>query len=299
MSVLVCGSIAFDTVRTPFGYAERVLGGSAVYFSFAASFFTEVRLFGPIGEDFPDEYLALLTERGIDVTGVQALAAKTFTWQGSYEGSMNSAKTESIDLDIFKLFSGEVPRNFVDTPYVFLANGSPELQMKVASQMTSPRLIVADTMNHWIESDKGAVLELLKKVDGVIINEEEAKMLSGAHNLPRAGRKILGLGPRFVIIKKGEHGSILLSGDERFALPAYPVEEVKDPTGAGDSFAGGVMGYVAKSQRHDFDTLKRATAYGTILASVNVEDFSLERFKKTRSKDIEERLAAFERMLSF
>ena len=299
MSLLVCGSIAFDTVRTPFGYAERVLGGSAVYFAFAASFFTEVKLFGPIGEDFPDEYLTLLIERGIDVTGVQTLAAKTFSWQGSYEDSMNNARTESVDLDIFKLFSGKVPRNFIDTPYVFLANGSPELQMKVASQMKSPRLIVADTMNHWIESDKEALFELLKNVDGVIINEQEAKMLSGIHNLPRAGRKILELGPRFVIIKKGEHGSILLSREDCFVLPAYPVEQVIDPTGAGDSFAGGMMGYTAKVGRHDFDTLKKATAYGTVLASINVEDFSLERFKKTKSEDIEKRLAAFKEMLSF
>jgi sugar/nucleoside kinase (ribokinase family) len=299
MSVLVCGSIAFDTVRTPFGYAERVLGGSAVYFSYAASFFTEVRLFGPIGEDFPEEHLELLVSRGIDVTGVQTLAAKTFSWQGSYEGSMNSATTEQVDLDIFELFTGDVPESFTDTPYVFLANGSPQLQMKVALQMKSPRLIVADTMNHWIESDRDALLRLFEVVNGLIINEEEARMLTGLHNLPFAGRKILEHGPEFVIIKKGEHGSLLVGPETSFVLPAYPVEKVKDPTGAGDSFAGGVMGYVAQAGREDFDTLRKAMAYGTVVASINVEDFSLERFKKISREEIEERFSRYREMLSF
>jgi sugar/nucleoside kinase (ribokinase family) len=299
MSVLVCGSIAFDTVRTPFGYAERVLGGSAVYFSFAASFFTEVRLFGPIGEDFPEEHLQLLKEQGIDVMGVTTLPCKTFFWQGSYEGSMAAAKTEKVELDIFELFSGDVPEEFRETPYVFLANNSPQLQMKVVRQMKSPRLIAADTMNHWIDSDRQALLELLSNVDGLIINEEEAKMISGTHNLVLAGKKVLELGPDFVIIKKGEHGSILLNADRCFVLPAYPLEKVKDPTGAGDSFAGGAMGYIAQTGRHDFDTLKRAMACGTVMASINVEDFSLERFKKTTRQAIDRRLAEFKEMVSF
>ena len=299
MSLFVCGSIALDTVRTPHGYAERVLGGSAIYFSYAAGFFTQVRLFGPVGEDFPAEHLQLLKERGIDTSGVTELPCKTFSWHGSYQENMNNRLTEDIDLGIFELFTGDVPENLRDTPFVFLANASPELQLKVLSQMKTPRLVVADTMDHWIEREKDRVLELFARVQGVVLNEDEAKMLTGVHNLPLAGQKILEMGPEFVIIKKGEHGSFLAAGDNFFVLPAYPVTQVKDPTGAGDSFAGGFMGSLAREENSDFESLKRAMAYGTVLASINVEDFSLERFKQTTMEQIDKRLNDFKKIMSF
>ena len=294
MTLLVVGTVAFDDIETPYGRVERVLGGSATYFSYAASFFTHVRLVAAVGEDFPEEHIELLRGRKIDCGGlVRMEGQKSFHWSGRYEGDMNEAQTLEVNLNVLAAFRPELPERFRDTPYVFLANGAPALQESVLGQMEKPKLAVCDTMNHWISGDREALEALLRKVDGIILNDGEARMLTGERNLVAAGERIRGMGPSFVIIKKGEHGAYLTCGEGRFGLPAYPVPEVKDPTGAGDSFAGGVMGWIASRGSSDFPVLKQAMVYGTILASFNVEDFSLERFKRLRREEIDERYARF------
>ena len=309
-SLLVVGSIALDTVRTPHGEAPDVLGGSAAYFSVAASFLAPVRLVGVVGADFPDEFRRVLESRRIDTAGLEVVSAgKTFRWVGSYEGAMNEAKTEDVQLNVFGDFKPVIPPQFRDTRLVFLANGSPITQAAVLEQVARPDLVVADTMNLWIETQRDALLALLRRVDGLVLNDGEARMLTGEHNLVAAARKVLGLGPAFVIIKKGEHGAILAHRDgcqtdgptTRWvsSLPAYPSLEVRDPTGAGDSFAGGMMGYLAHEGRYDFRRLVRAMAYGTVMASFAIEDFSLRRFERLSIDDIDARLRRYHEMLAF
>jgi len=299
MPLLAVGSIAFDTVKTPFGQAQDVLGGSAIYFSYAASFFTRVHLLGAVGDDFPEEHLRRLKDRSVDTSGVLRLPGKTFRWEGRYEGAMNAAETVSVEMNVFGKFKGEVPERLRSSPYLFLANGSPQLQQKIVEQMKCPRLVFCDTMNHWIESDRDSLEELLKKVDGIVINDEEARLLSGESNLPLAGRKIQSMGPRYVVIKKGEHGVIFLSGDNLFVLPAYPTADVIDPTGAGDSFAGGMMGYLAAEGSLNLSSFRKAIAYGTVLASINVEGFSLSRLEKTSLQEIGERFRRLQEVIRF
>lgn len=299
MSLLVVGTLAFDDVETPFGKVEKVLGGSATYFSFAASFFTDVRLVGPVGEDFPEEYIDLLKDRNIDCSGVATLKGqKTFHWSGKYEGDMNEAQTLDVHLNVLETFKPDLPPAFRTTPLVFLANGAPELQATVLSQMDKPKFAVCDTMNYWIENSLEGLKELLKRVDGLIINEGEARMLACDQNLVAAGRKIMDMGPKTVIIKKGEYGAYLCCAEGQFGIPAYPAHTVKDPTGAGDSFAGGVMGYLASCGDISFELLKKAMVYGTLLASFNIEDFSLERFKSLDIQEINARYEEFHRFFS-
>ncbi len=298
-SLLVVGSIAFDTVRTPFGEAEDVLGGSATYFSVAASFFGPVRLVGVVGEDFPDGFRRVLESRSIDTAGLQIVpGGETFRWRGSYTGDMNVASTDEVHLNVFGDFRPEIPEAFRDTRLVFLANGSPVTQMSVLEQVERPALVMADTMNLWIETQRDELLELLGRIDGLLVNDAEARMLTGETNLISAGEQILTWGPSFVVIKKGEHGAVLIAQGRAFALPGYPNPLVRDPTGAGDSFAGGMMGYLAGLDACTEEDLKLAMAHGTVAASFNIEDFSLRRFEVIMRSDMDKRIQEYREMLA-
>jgi len=276
MPVLVVGSTAFDTVETPFGRRERCLGGSATYFSLAAQRFTEVKMVSVVGEDFPDEHRVLLTDQGIDIEGLETRPGKTFSWSGKYSADMNSRETLDVQLNTFGDFAPKLPDSYKSSPFTFLAHGAPSTQASVLDQIEGSTFAVADTMDLWIDNAKADLLTLLNRIDGLILNDEEAKMLTGESNLIRAGRKVLELGPKLVIIKKGEHGSFLFSNYFQYALPAYPTDTVVDPTGAGDSFAGGFMGFLAECDSISLWNMKRAMAYGTVCASLNVEDFGVE-----------------------
>jgi cytidine kinase len=308
-SLLVVGSIAFDSLRTPFGQAIDELGGSATFFSVAASFFAPVRLVGVVGEDFPPKFRQVLEGRSIDTAGLQVVpGSKTFRWKGSYQGAMNEATTEDVQLNVFGDFRPEIPEAWRDSAVVFLANGSPVTQASVLDQVKRPQLVVADTMNLWINNAKDALLDLLQRVDGLVLNEGEARMLSGESNLVAAAENILELGPKFTVIKKGEHGALLVAkgGTETVTplgricpLPAYPALKVHDPTGAGDSFAGGMMGYLASKGEFDFRNLVNAMACGTVAASFAIEDFGLRRFHTLTIDEINRRLSEYHQMLAF
>ena len=289
MSLLVVGSIAFDSVATPAGSVVDALGGSATYFSYAAGFFTDVRLVGVVGDDFPSDRLDILADHGIDTSGVSVVAGKTFRWAGKYEGDLSEAETLDVQLNVFGDFDATVPDAFRDSPHVFLANGSPKVQARILEQMNGTRLAVADTMNHWINDERDALIQLLGRVDGLVLNDREAVQLTGEANLIRAGRAIQALGPKLLVIKKGPHGAVLFSPDGLFVLPAYPTENVVDTTGAGDSFAGGMFGYLASRGSTALADLKQAMVYGTVVASFTVEGFSLDRLREIGRDDIEAR----------
>ena len=297
MALLVVGSVAFDCVETPHGKVDDAMGGSASYFSYAASYFTRVRLVGVVGKDFPEKYKEILRRRNIDMAGLQVADGKTFRWSGVYDATMNSRTTRSVELNVFADFDAKIPESFRDTEFVFLANGSPVMQKHVLDQMKRMKFAVADTMNHWIQDQRPQLLELMKHIDGIVVNDEEARMLTGLTNLVAAGRAIRKMGPRIVIVKKGEHGAILLGDGFFYAAPAYPVENVKDPTGAGDSFGGGMMGYLAETGDLSPANLKKAVLYGTVCASFTVEDFSLDRLQKIERKDVDARYREFVEML--
>ncbi len=300
MPLLVVGSIALDSVETPSERRDDVLGGSATYFSYAASYFTPVRLVGVVGEDFPAEHTALLASRGIDTAGVQVVpGAKTFRWRGKYLPNMNDRETLEVHLNVFEKFDPVLPPDYRQSRYLFLANGSPVVQLKVLEQVPKPSLVVADTMDLWIHTQRDELNALLKRLDGLVLNDSEARLLTDDENLVRAGRTVQAMGPKFVVIKKGEHGAMFFSQDETYVLPAFPTPTVVDPTGAGDSFAGGLMGYLAAIDRFDPASLKRALAYGVIVASFNVEDFSLERLKQIERADLDNRFSDYRRMLLF
>ncbi len=300
MSLLVVGSVAFDSVQTPEASRERVLGGSAVYFSYAASYFTPVQLVGVVGNDWPEEHTKLLKSRKIDTAGLQVVPdKKTFFWKGKYLPNMNDRETLEVQLNVFGDFQPKLPEHFRDAPYVFLANGAPGVQMSVLEQTRSPKLVVADTMDLWIREFHTDLMKLFKKIDGLVMNDSEAKLLTGTENLVKAGHEVRKMGPKFVVVKKGEHGAMFFSEHETYVLPAYPTERVVDPTGAGDSFAGGMMGYLATHPTFEPANLKRAMAFGTLVASFNVEDFSLDRMKQIERSDLDVRMDAYKRMLSF
>jgi cytidine kinase len=277
MSLLVVGSTAFDTIETPHGNAVDCLGGSSTYFCLASRLFTKVRLVSVVGNDFPAQHRKLLEDRGVDLAGVETKPGKTFRWHGRYASDMNSRETLDVQLNTFGDFKPKVPAAWRDTPFVFLANGSPGTQASVLDQMQAPKFCVADTMDLWIDREKAGLLALCKRLDGLILNDSEVKMLTGKSNLIQAGRAALALGPKLVIVKKGEHGCFLFSNFFHYALPAYPTETVVDPTGAGDSFAGGFMGYLANSDSISLWNMKRAVAYGTVTASLTVEGFGVDR----------------------
>lgn len=294
MSVLVVGSIAFDSIETPHGRRENAIGGSATYFAYAAAHFTSVRCVSVIGEDFPAAALDAMKARGIDLSGVEVVkGGKTFRWSGRYHADMNTRDTLATELNTFGQFKPRIPQSFRSTPFLFLANGGPDTQASVLDQVERPAFVVADTMNLWIDIQKDNLLALLKRVDGIILNDEEARMLTGESNLIAAGEKVLGLGPRVVLLKKGEHGCFLFSHFVKFALPAYPTSRVIDPTGAGDSFAGGFMGFLASSGAVSLGNMKRAMAYGTVTASLNVEDFSVDALARSDRAAVERRYAEF------
>jgi sugar/nucleoside kinase (ribokinase family) len=300
MSLLVVGTVAIDNVQTPDARRDNLLGGSATHFSYAASFFTEVRLVSVVGDDWPAEHTALLKGREIDVSGLEIVkGGKSFRWTGRYEPNMNDRESLETHVNVFADFDPKLSENNQRSKYVFLANGVPAVQMRVLEQVPGRRLAVADTMELWIETMHEDVLELLRRVDGIVINDSEAKMLAGTENLVLAGHRVRAMGPNFVVIKKGEHGAMFFSEYETYVLPAFPTDKVVDPTGAGDSFAGGMMGYLAQQDNFDPETLKTAMAYGILTASFNVEGFGLDRMREITRPDIENRLNDYRKMLNF
>ena len=299
MSLLVVGSIAFDSVETPTDRRDNVIGGSATYFSYAASYFTPVKLVGVVGDDWPDGHTALLESRNINTEGLEVKEGeKTFSWKGKYLPNMNDRETLEVNLNVFETFSPVLPESYKDTPFVFLANGAPNIQLQVLDQINNPTLVVADTMDLWINIQKDEVLELIKRIDGLVLNDSEAKLLTGEENLVKAGQAVLALGAGFCVLKKGEHGAMYFGKDGCYVLPAFPTEQVLDPTGAGDSFAGGMMGYLASQNTTAPADIKRALVYGTIVASFNVEDFSLERMKQIEREALDQRFAQYQQMLA-
>ncbi len=300
MSLLVTGSIGIDTVESPHGQVESVLGGSAVYFAFAASHYAPVRLVGVVGEDFPAEFRGVLESRDIDLAGLEVRAgSKTFRWTGRYDGDMNEATTVNVDLNVLAEAGPKVPAAFADSSVVFLANTHPALQRELLSQVSAPKTVVCDTMNLWIDNERDALIKTLGAVTGVIINDAESRDLTGKVNLIEAGEAVLELGPKFVIIKKGEHGALLVTSAGPVAIPAYPTKKVVDPTGAGDSFAGGVVGYICAQGNDDPETLKRAMVRGTVAASFTIEDFSLGAVRGLTRTQIDQRVDGFLNMMRF
>lgn len=289
MTLLVVGTVAYDTIETVFDRREEVLGGSATYFAMGASRFAPVNLVGVVGKDFRASDLSLMKEQGVDVAGVEHANGKTFRWSGRYEGDWNKRVTLRTDLNVLADFDPKLPDAFRKSRYVFLANASPEVQMKALNQVEAPEFTMMDTMNLWIDHACDGLREVLRKVDAIVLNDEEARMLTGEKNLIKAAAAVLGLGPRYVVLKKGEHGAFLMGGDVHFAIPAYPVENVVDPTGAGDSFAGGFMGYLASEKRHDPKALRRAMLFGTITASFCVEAFGVEALRPLKRVAVDER----------
>jgi sugar/nucleoside kinase (ribokinase family) len=299
MSILVVGSVAYDTVETPFGKAEKVLGGSASFFSVAASFFVPVNLVGIVGRDFGEKQLAAFAGRDIDITGLERAEGDTFHWQGKYSYDLNSRETICTDLNVFESFKPKIPDAYRKSSHVFLGNIDPVLQRDVLEQVEKPKIVACDTMNFWIEGKTDALKRLLGEVDGLLINDSEARLLAGELNTVVAARRLLSLGLRFLVIKRGEYGAALFAEGHYFAVPAYPVERPVDPTGAGDSFAGGFMGALASGGSLSPDALRRAMIYGSVLASFCVERFSLDRFRTLARAEIDERLEQFRRLTRF
>ncbi|HSB61995.1 MAG TPA: PfkB family carbohydrate kinase [Vicinamibacteria bacterium] len=299
MSILVVGSVAFDTVDTPFGRAERVLGGSASFFSVAASFFVPVNLVGVVGRDFGEAQLAAFRGRRIDLEGLERMDGETFHWQGKYSYDLNSRETVCTDLNVFEFFRPRIPPSYRTSDVVFLGNIDPVLQREVLEQVERPRVVACDTMNFWIAGKPDELRKTLRKVDVLLINDAEARELSGEWNVVKAARQIRAMGPKTLVVKKGEHGVLMFGEDGSFGAPAFPLEEVFDPTGAGDTFAGGFLGYLAGSGQHGDGTLRRAIIMGSTLASFCVEAFSLDRLLSLTRTEIDERFRRFKRLTHF
>jgi sugar/nucleoside kinase (ribokinase family) len=297
--ILVVGSVALDSVRTPFGETVEALGGSASYFALSASHFAPVRIVAVVGEDFPAEHVALFERRAIDLSGLETSAGRTFRWRGEYSAELGHAHTLETQLNVFSTFHPRLDDGHRACPFVFLANIDPDLQLEVLGQMKKPQLSLSDTMNYWIARKPDRVLEVLRQVDVALLNEEEARALAGETLLIRAADRLLEQGARTVIIKKGEHGAIFRSRDERFVTPAYPVSALRDPTGAGDSFAGGFLGWLARCGRLDGTSLQQALMCGTTMASLAIEDFSPRRLADTDPSEISDRVAVLHRMIHF
>jgi len=301
MSLLVVGSMAFDSIRSPFGEVERVVGGSATYFSLAASCLVPVRLVSVVGEDFPEATIRMLASRSVDTRGLSVAEGKTFHWEGYYEYDLNTAHTVRTDLNVFRDFAPVLPEEYRDTPYLFLGNIDPTLQLEILRQVRRPKLIALDTMNYWIENCGETLREAIGKVDILLVNEGEARMLTGEYNLVKAAHIVMGWGPKRVVIKRGEYGVLHFSNGAIFAAPAYPLETIFDPTGAGDSFAGGFMGYLASRDGSDLTETeyRMATMYGSAIASYAVEAFSTRRLESLSLAEIEARLGAFRLLTDF
>jgi sugar/nucleoside kinase (ribokinase family) len=299
MSVLVVGSVALDSVETPFGKADQVIGGSGTFFSASASHLAPVQLVGVVGDDYPMAQLEPLRARGVDMAGLEQAHGESFRWRGRYRHDLNSAETLETRLGVFSHFSPKIPEQFRHAPFVFLANIDPRLQLDVLRQVSRPTLVACDTMNFWIESRRPDILELIKHVDLITLNDGEARQLTDCANLVKAARWIMARGPKMVVIKKGEHGAFLFKERSIFFAPAYPLEEVFDPTGAGDSFAGGFMGYLARSGDLSDANLRRAVIYGSAMGSFAVEKFSVQRLLEITPDDIARRVAEFRRLVAF
>ena len=301
MSLLVVGSMAFDSIKSPFGEVERVIGGSATYFSLAASYLTPVRLVSVVGKDFPKGTLDMLSARGVDLQGLKVAEGITFQWKGYYEFDLNIAHTVKTDLNVFENFAPVLPASYRESRYVFLGNIDPKLQLDILAQVREPKIVALDTMNFWIEKSPQLLREVIRSVDIVVINEAEVRELTGEFNLVKAARKLMRMGPGRVVIKRGEYGVLHLSDGEIFAAPAYPLETIFDPTGAGDSFAGGFMGYLASRDGTALTEMdyRLATIYGSAIASFTVEAFSTERLQGLSREEIDSRLAAFRTLTEF
>lgn len=299
MSFLVVGSVAFDSVETPFGMAEETIGGSAMFFSTSASYFSKVSLVAVVGEDFPEEQIDFLRHRGINVDGVQRAPGRTFRWKGRYGYDLNEAITLDTQLNVFGDFHPDLPDSYRDHKRVFLANIDPDLQYEVLDQVRNPEFVACDTMNFWIDGKRDSLMRTLKRVDMLIINETEARKLSSEANVVQAARAIQSMGPRYVVIKRGEYGALTFTPDDVFFAPAYPLEAVFDPTGAGDTFAGGLLGYLASKSQFDAPTLRRATVVGCVMASFCVEQFSLDALRHLSPQQIAERYKKFQKLVSF
>ena len=299
MSILVVGSIALDSIETPFGKVDEALGGSAVYFSLAASFFADVNLVGVVGKDFLQTHLQFLQERNINLDGLQREEGETFRWVGRYGDDFNEAHTLDTQLNVFEKFNPKIPDQYRQSEYVFLANIDPELQLKVLKQIRNPKIIACDTMNFWIENKTEALKETIKWVDILIINEAETKELAKEVNLVKAGRSLLALGPKILIIKQGSYGAFMLTETSAFSAPAYPLEDTIDPTGAGDSFAGGFMGYLAHTQNLGDSGIRQAIIFGSVMASFAVEQFSINRLRLLTFPEIKSRFHKFKKLTFF
>jgi len=299
MSLLVVGSMAYDDVITPATEVHDALGGSATFFAAAASFFTPVNLVAAVGEDFNPNEIDFLRDRGVDLDGLQIETGKTFRWKGRYLANMNDRETLFTHLNVFENFNPRIPAKYRRSDYVFLANISPELQLNVVAQVDKPRFIAMDTMNFWISGTPGPLREILKRVDALVVNDSEIRELSGEENLIRASRLVQSMGPRTLIVKKGEHGALLVHDDSYFFCPAFPVEKLQDPTGAGDTFAGGFMGYLALCGQVTEENLRCAVVFGTAVASFLVEDFSCNRLRSLSRKEILGRVDALRAMTRF
>lgn len=297
--LLVVGSVALDTVKTPFGQVQDVLGGSATYFSTAASFFTSVDLIAVIGEDFPDQHLTFLKSRGIDLTGLERRSGDTFRWSGEYTYQMNEARTLDTRLNVFETFRPKIPESYRAPSLLFLGNIDPELQFDVLRQVKRPTFVACDTMNFWIERKRDALWKVLEQVDALIINDAEARALGGNPSLVQAGKAILSRGPKYLIIKRGEYGVLMVDHKQTFGAPAFPLEQAKDPTGAGDTFAGGFMGYLAATGNFSETAFRQAVIFGSVMASFTVEAFSLDRLRGLDYKEIQDRFREFKRLTHF
>jgi len=297
--LLVVGSVAFDTVKTPFGEVENVLGGSATYFSTAASFFTGVDLIAVVGEDFPEQHIEFLKGRGIDVSGLERRSGKTFRWKGEYSYQLNEAQTLDTQLNVLETFRPKIPDHYRNPDLLFLGNIDPELQLDVLNQVERPKLVACDTMNFWIGGKREALWKVLEKVDVLVINDGEARELGQESNLVKVAQDTLARGPKHLIVKRGEYGVLMFNEKHTFGAPAFPLEMVKDPTGAGDTFAGGFMGHLAASGDFSEAGMRRAIVFGTVMASFNVEAFSLDRLRDLDYKEVEARFREFKRLTHF
>lgn len=299
MSVLVVGSVAFDNVETPFGKRDDALGGSATFFSNSASFFTSVEVVAVVGEDFPQEHVEYLESLGVGLSGLKRAPGKTFRWTGNYGFDLNDAKTLNTELNVFATFSPDLSDEHRKMKNVFLGNIDPDLQWHVLSQVEAPRVVACDTMNFWIGGKRKELERTLSKVDMLLVNDAEARMLSGEHNIVKAARAIHSMGPSRLVIKRGEYGALLFDGDQTFAAPAFPLPALFDPTGAGDSFAGGLMGYLARAADFDSRVFRQATIVGSVMASFAVEQFSIDRFRSLSMPEIAQRYREFQHLVNF
>ena len=299
MSLLVVGTVALDSVKTPFGNVDKALGGSATYFSTSASYFTDVRLVAVVGEDFPKEHVNFLKSRNIDLSGLEVQGGKTFHWKGEYGYDLNEAHTLATDLNVLATFKPKVSAGHRDTEVVFLANVDPEIQLDVLKQMKRPKLVACDTMNYWISSKPDALKRTLKEVDLLTINEGEVRQLSGEASLVKAAKAVQAMGPKTLVVKQGSYGALMFHGHSVFSAPAYPLESVFDPTGAGDTFAGGFMGYLSNTMNFSEASMRQAVIFGSVMASLNVESFSLDRLRSLDYKEIEARYREFKKLTHF